>query len=120
MATLFFVREEGFSGVSDFILLNVQCDADLEADDILDSMKRAFNEWMESTDAGRDAWINSSEDFNIGDFLHVSDDEDLKACLAEEGLVLEIVNSGNNATLAYDLVLAAPDISDEYDPDADD
>ena len=120
MAILFFVREEGFSGISDFVVIKCLCDSEWDTDEILGAMNRAFNTWMENTEAGHSAWVDSSEDFNIGDYLQVSDDEDLKTFLAEEGLELEILSGDDHSSLVpYDQVLASPSIGEEEEEELD-
>lgn len=36
-------------------------------EDALQRLSRAVSQWVQTTEAGRHAWIESSEDFNVGD-----------------------------------------------------
>lgn len=51
----------------------------------LEALTHAITQWIKYTSAGREAWKNSSEDFNIGDLsMHL--DEGLMDYMKEEGI----------------------------------
>lgn len=91
--------------------------------DFLNALTRAISDWVKTSDAGKMAWENSSEDFNVGDLSHWTDELSLKKCLEKEGITeLNIdINSKNMASTEwmYDTVLADvdDDMSDENDDD---
>lgn len=78
--------------------------------DFLAALQRAVSKWGRTSPFGIEAWTQSSEDFNVGDLSHYQSDEDLKRCLAEQGiedLVIECHASLDNnlGPWQYDTIL---------------
>jgi hypothetical protein len=77
-----------------------------ETEALLEMIKRAVTRWVNETDAGRAAWENSSEDFNVGDLSNEIGDKELTARLLEEGVVsLDIETHGTAHDWQYDRIL---------------
>ena len=57
-----------------------------EEKSFFNALKKALTTWRVRTDRGGQAWIRSSEDFNVGDLCEYQDDEYLKCFLREVGI----------------------------------
>ena len=80
---------------------------------LLEQLNRALTLWMETTEEGREAWEDASEDFNIGDLAQHIESPILQGILMEAGIFnLDIVIDGG-AYLSYDKVLASPEFAEE-------
>lgn len=78
--------------------------------DIRHKVRHAVTEWMRTSPEGRQAWKNSSEDFNVGDLASQLADHDLQRCLSQRGvenLTIDVYSNHNRPDpyWTYDLVL---------------
>ena len=83
----------------------------LEAEQLFRAaLTAAITDWMVDTSEGRDAWRNSSEDFNIGDLDHALGDETLTSILNKRGILNLKIEIISETTLCndwmFDTVLA--------------
>ena len=75
----------------------------------------ALREWFVNTEEGGELWLESHQNFNIGDLSEVLDNADLKAFLHRHGindLMVEVMGSHNpldSGDWSYDEVLGDPD-----------
>ena len=80
------------------------------------AITRAVTQWIKSTDEGRCAWKQSSEDFNVGDLSAWQSSPVLGRFLVDNGvysLVIETYDAKTVGDWQYDDVLA--DIDDKHD-----
>lgn len=74
-----------------------------------DAMIDAITEWVNTTEAGRRAWIGSSKDLNIGDLASFDafQDKDLSRLMAERGLTFKslMIADSQDDCADYDEVL---------------
>jgi hypothetical protein len=67
----------------------------------LTALKRAVTAWLGHTKEGKEAWKDSSEDFNVGDLAHWTGSERLKKALEKEGITdldiscTDVLNGGS-------------------------
>jgi len=67
---LTFIRKSGLNTIENLWVVEVQMiDPAAGLDDALIALERAVTDWVIETDTGKEAWEQSSEDFNIGDFF---------------------------------------------------
>jgi len=72
----------------------------------IEAFERCITDWIVTTEAGKESWHESSQDFNIGDYLHVESDPELKRCLAAQGVeVVHVDSLSMDQVQAYDRVL---------------
>lgn len=73
----------------------------------LDALIGALSRWVRETQTGRDAWEESSEDFNVGDLSNYHGDPSLTPILADVGIMdLRVkVYSADRSTWTFDTVL---------------
>lgn len=77
-----------------------------ETEALLEMVTRAITRWVNETNAGREAWERSSEDFNVGDLSNEIGDEELMSRLREEGVVaLDIETHSTAHKWEYDRIL---------------
>ncbi len=69
--TFFFAREEGIDGVTAAAVLTIDLSNPVAVThvEVFERFTTAVTEWLRETDEGREAWEQSSYDFNIGDFV---------------------------------------------------
>lgn len=76
---------------------------------ILQPLTAAVTQWINETKAGRDAWRDSCEDFNVGDLAACLEDAELKARLKALGVndleINLIMDSDQQEGWVYDTVL---------------
>jgi hypothetical protein len=104
---LLFLRRAGglFGGVENAMVLSVETERPVRRSDVLSRLERAVTKWVNTTEAGREAYLDSSEDLNIADLDgHLLSDESLVQCLTDEGLhKAEIIYSYEGGSeVAYD------------------
>lgn len=51
-----------------------------------DALTSALSEWVAKTTAGRRAWKDSSQDFNVGDLSHWQSEKSLQPYLEKQGI----------------------------------
>jgi hypothetical protein len=61
--TILFIRDGGLDGVTDA----AYCSFESEEADGKKALSKAVTNWVETSEAGKAAWKESCEDFNIGD-----------------------------------------------------
>lgn len=69
---------------------------------------KSVTHWIQSSESGRAAWANSSEDFNVGDLSSELGDEGLGVSLYLHGissLEIETHSNKSGATWEYDTLL---------------
>ena len=71
-----------------------------------------MTEWRDTTEAGAEAWADSSEDFNVGDLTGYVEDRALRRLLRARGilrLTIEIFHSDDrDDEWHYDTILMDP------------
>jgi len=73
------------------------------AKEALEALKKAITRWVSETDEGAEAYANSSEDYNIGDFLGDFESLSFAPYLASAGIeCLEINTLSPDETNSYD------------------
>lgn len=76
---------------------------------ILQPLTAAITQWINETKAGKDAWRDSCEDFNVGDLATCLEDAELKARLKARGvheLEIRLIMDGDQQEgWIYDTVL---------------
>lgn len=114
---LTFIRQEGFAGISNMIVVGVYM---TNNKDPMEALKAGITEWVETTQEGKDEWEGSCEDFNIGDLLMASDDE-LMPILRKHGIagLRTIYAHDPDLVYPYDTILAEPsedvDLTSSYE-----
>ena len=88
----------------------------------LNALTRSISEWIKTSDAGKMALEDSSENFNVGDLSNWTEELSLKKCLENEGITefnVDITSKNIVSTnWMYDTVLA--DINEDISiPDDD-
>ena len=93
----------------------VKCSSySMTSDLVMTAIVKAVTKWVEDTDYGKDAWCNSSEDFNIADLsVHISDTTSpdflsLLPFLIEEDILnleIELYGVDDMSIYTYDTVL---------------
>jgi hypothetical protein len=82
----------------------------VQGNTLRDHIKLALSHWFTTTDAGREAWESSADDFNIGDLCHSLGDEELEASLRRHGIAQLTIDTysseGSGHAWTYDEVLA--------------
>lgn len=78
-----------------------------QRDQQLDRIKTAVNRWVRESDTGARAWEETCEDFNVGDLLLNTNDEDLIRALEVCGIynLRCEAEADSSETVDYDLVL---------------
>lgn len=88
------------------------------------NLTAALTKWAKTTEEGRDAWDESSQDFNVGDLSNADyEDNPLKAILAEFGiknLSVSVYSDDDSPTWGYDDVLIDGDAIAAADDDEQD
>jgi len=114
-----FVRQDGVSIDQLVVVRFTHNDTLLRPDQVTNAFERAVTKWVETTDDGRLAWGQSSEDLNIGDLLggyygSPAFNKEFKPLLNEQGIQYwEVVCQLTEGALeSYDRVLADPELSD--------
>lgn len=83
---------------------------------LLDAIRRAVTAWMKTTEAGREAYIGTVADFNVGDF-ETYRDEKLDELLRNRGVfslnVLCVSASDCGSWVFDDLLFNSGDIEDD-------
>ena len=71
------------------------------------SFCRALSAWAENNAEGQEAWAQSSEDFNIGDYSNYEGSANLDPYLRDEGIYTTqtTIISADEASFSYDKVL---------------
>ena len=76
------------------------------ARDLQDQIARAVTEWVKNTEAGKEAWKQSSEDFNIGDLSLCLGNEELLALLKKNNVIdIEIETYCQGHDWDFDMIL---------------
>lgn len=109
---LVFTRNQKFHLENLLILRFTHTENLQNEEEVLEALERAVTEWVETTPEGREAWEDSCEDFNIGDFC-CQEDPQLQDCLKTHGIHsvetrFELVESQE---ISYDRILAHPELS---------
>lgn len=111
-----FIRQDGMAIDQLVAIRFTHGDTLLRQDQVFRAFTRAVTKWVETTEMGREAWINSSEDLNIGDLLSGYDgcpsfNRQFNPLLKEQGIDdwKVIYQMGNGGTESYDHVLASPE-----------
>lgn len=87
--TLTFARHEGFDrDTTTLAILTLTHEADIDQNEVFHRLTTAITDWVRKTDSGKQAWQNSSQDFNIGDLIHHDGDPALARFLHWHGLHL--------------------------------
>lgn len=104
---LCFIRNEGIHGVTCLAILSVSSLNWITPGEALIALKRGCTDWALKNSEGRQAWLDSSEDFNVGDLMSYLADSDLCACLLARGLtkVDVLYQLGEAEDVSYDKVL---------------
>jgi EAL domain-containing protein (putative c-di-GMP-specific phosphodiesterase class I) len=111
---IIFIRRDGVS-IDQLVVVRFEHnDTLLRPDQVTNAFERAVTEWVKTTDNGRSAWEQSSEDLNIGDLLcgyygSPTFNKELNPLLSEQGIrdwkvVCELTEG---ALESYDRVLAS-------------
>lgn len=98
-----FIRQDGQDVDAVAILLIQDNDGNRGAAAGLQAVERAITRWVKETPEGREAYEESSEDYNIGDFVDDYQSESLAAYLIKEGIA------------GLDLTTLCPDETNTYD-----
>ena len=82
--------------------------------EVLDALENAITHWIETTPAGLEAWEESCEDFNIGDF-YCQNNFQLQASLEAHGIhsVETLFELADSHEVSFDRILAHPDLEPE-------
>ncbi len=83
--TLLFTRTEDLQVVN-IAVLTLETKTDMTQAAAKGRFVMALSEWGKNSEAGKQAWKDSDQNFNIGDFAHHDNDRDLKAVLAAEDI----------------------------------
>jgi hypothetical protein len=67
------------------VIVNVESEYN-STKDIIQALKKSLTEWVNETQAGRDAWEYTVEDFNISDLIDVGIGDDIKNFLCKNGI----------------------------------
>lgn len=108
--TLLFTRSES-AMVSTLAIVSVTSNLSQDPAVLMVNLKSAITSWIKSTDEGKDAWNESRGDFNIGDFASYCNNDSMKQCLVDEGLLsvnVTIIDSANEH-IPFDTILADED-----------
>lgn len=98
---LYFKRTDGIA-IDALAIVTVESERTQEPRLLLQVIKAAVTTWVNTTQEGKEAFADSEEDFNIGDLAHYDDEESLKLCLLEEGLVISVETASSPAMFSYD------------------
>jgi hypothetical protein len=116
---LFFTRTEFMSGrlenmaMIDAKILEEYRDEIKAANVVYDLIVDAITEWVEKTESGLQEWINSSNDFNVGDLSNINLDE-LRPFLNSRGIEsIEVETATKDQMNYYDQILCEADHCDE-------
>lgn len=94
---------------SAFALLDFESPLDLNEDEIRQAITCAVTEWMKTTKAGKESWVFSNRNFNVGDLDQVVDHYTLTSLLKKNNiynLKIEIIRLKDAArNWSYDTVL---------------
>lgn len=105
ITTLIFNRNHG-NPLDVFAVVNFNCAHTQDPKVLIELFRTATAKWMKNSESGGRALAYSGEAFNIGDFASYTDDEQLKECLSEEGLTVEIMLMNEpDSVLHYDTPL---------------
>lgn len=117
--TLLFTRIERVD-VTAMACLQLETLGVLDDTQVFSALKRAVTEWVIGTESGRDAWLRSCEDLNIGD-LACDDsfaDVGLRSRMEAHGLrFVKVITGLGERSWHYDTVLANPGPEPECEPD---
>ena len=97
---------------SDLVTATFTCAETVDPVILMSKFKKAVTQWAQTTDTGKEAYEDSYEDFNIGDFSHNEEDDELKRCLSEEGISVEIAHISTHACHSFDSLLVEPSFTD--------
>ncbi len=92
--TLLFTRTESLQVVN-VAVLTLETGTDMTQAAAKGRFVLALSNWAQHSKSGKQAWKDSDQNFNIGDFAHHDNDRDLKALLAAEGITsakIEVVS----------------------------
>jgi len=78
--------------------------------EVFKAFTNGITKWVEETEEGKDLWLYTAEDLNIGDLLSHSDTKTLNKYLEAEGIekwktAYELIDEEE---ISYDKVLATP------------
>jgi hypothetical protein len=91
---LFLRKASGFKGgIENALIMCVETTEHVRRSEVLTRFKSAVTKWVNTTEEGREAYLDSSEDLNIADLDGHFNDAEFIACLSEEGL--------HNAAITY-------------------
>jgi hypothetical protein len=112
---IIFIRAEGIGHIETLRVASVETRYKTEGD-TLDAIDRALSSWMEKTVAGKKAWEESVDDFNVGDlFMHINKNGNAVSSLAvylkREGIgkIKDLLDVGNSSVFEFDKRLGHPD-----------
>ena len=109
---LTFIRNDGLKGLDRLLVMAFKTRDDLaKPSDVLAALRRALSKWASTTEEGRAAWEESSEDYNIGDFLGDCENPQVLALLQEEGILhVEVAYElSSQEEVSYDRILMSVD-----------
>ena len=81
-------------------------DRELSVTETIDLIRKAVTTWIIETDAGKEMWEGTCEDFNIGDFFCHEVHEDLLPYLNSVGIKSIKGGEAIENIVAYDTILA--------------
>lgn len=85
-----FSRNEG-SGLTTFSIVEFNCKETNNPKLLMEKFQNSITKWVENSSEGAEAFEDSCQDFNIGDFSLFENDEKLCQYLLEEGLSVKIL-----------------------------
>lgn len=104
---LAFIRYEGIQGLDCLLVMEFKTAQPMGRDAIMAALRRALTKWAETTAEGREAWEQSSEDYNVGDFLGDCETPEVLRLLADEGILgIEVIYQlSSSEEVSYDALL---------------
>jgi hypothetical protein len=109
--TIQFIRQED-GEVTSTALVKFRLNKKMTREQIIDVLKNLITEWIKTTVRGKEAWIYSGNDFNIGDlasYEHMFCNWLPHSKLTKTGIVdFEFLECGDTGSMPFDTVLAHP------------
>lgn len=108
---ILFIRKDGFA-IDQLCVIRVIHTAILpNTDKVMEAFEAGVTEWVETTQAGKKAWEDSTEDLNIGDLVGQYDGHaELDECLGKRGIQAwtTLFTLADKNEIPFDRVLAHP------------
>lgn len=104
-STLTFTRQEEGS-ITTIGLISINHQDNIDRNELLSRLRSGLTEWVAKSEEGADAWSQSCQSFNAGDFSLYYENESLRSILSLKGVYIsEVITIDEGSGFDYDMIL---------------